>query len=162
MAVESDINHIQTQTQQLLQKLGIQAQISISLDQDTKYYHIQIDSDTPGLLIGYRGETLASFQLILGLIINQPANIEKQDQVEKQWKKIIVNVGDYRQRREQTLVQLAQNAAQRVKFSGEPYVFEHLSPAERRIIHLSLQSDDQVTTYSEGEGRNRHLVVALK
>jgi spoIIIJ-associated protein len=91
--------------------------------------------------------------LILSLILNHQTD---------QWYKIIVNVGDYRQRREATLSQLAKNAAQRVAFSGEPYVFDSLSPSERRVVHLALQDNPQVTTYSQGDGRNRQLVVALK
>lgn len=150
------IDAIKTQTQKLLDHLQVQAEVVVAQDNDSGYYNIQLDTEQPGLLIGYRGETLASLQLILGLIINQ------QSKDDKDRKKILINVNDYRQRREETLTQLAHNAAQKVKFSGEPYYFDNLSPAERRAVHLALQEDEEITTYSEGDGPRRTLVVTRK
>ncbi len=162
--MDSDTQSVLNQTQALLDQLSFSAEVTVDFDQESGYYHVQIESETPGLLIGYRGETLAAFQLLLGLIINQSTrqNSSDDDQPAADWKKVVVNVGDYRQRREDTLKQLAQNAAQRVAFSNEPYIFERLTPAERRIVHLALQDHPEVETYSEGQGRSRKLIVAPK
>lgn len=148
-------DHIHSHTQQMLGHLNVQAEIDINFDDQTGYYHVQLETDNPALLIGYRGETLAALQLMLGLLVNN-------DSTDEEWKKLLINVNDYRQRREETLTQLAQNAAQKVKYTGEPYYFDQLSPAERRIIHLALQEEDDIDTYSEGDGRTRRLVVVPK
>ena len=145
---------IHTHTKQVLEHLQITAEVDINFDEQTGYYHIQLQTDNPALLIGYRGETLSALQLMLGLLVNR-------DQ-EDDWKKLVLNVNDYRQRREETLQQLAQNAAQKVKYTGEPYYFDQLTPAERRIIHLVLQDDPEIDTYSEGDSHNRRLVVTRK
>ena len=154
------IDLIHSHTQQVLNHLQIEAEISIDFDEQTGYYQIQIQTDNPALLIGYRGETLAALQQMIGMLVNS-SNFDKDRQTED-WKKLTLNVNDYRQRREETLQQLAQNAVQKVKYTGEPYYFEQLTPAERRIIHLVLQDDDEISTYSEGEGLHRRLVVAKK
>ena len=155
----NDTQLVLDKTQELLDQLGCEAQPSVEFESETGYYQIQLDTESPGLLIGYRGETLTALQLYLGLLVNQ--NQAKSSE-EADWKKVVVNVGDYRQRREETLTQLAKNAAQRVVFSGEPYVFDRLSPNERRIVHLALKDNDKVSTYSEGEGKYRKLIVVLK
>ena len=164
--MSADTDLVLTKTKELLEQLAYPAQAAVDYDQDSGYYQVQIDTDTPGLLIGYRGETLSAFQLMLGLIINQSTRQagEEQDdrQSDKDWKKVVVNVGDYRQRREETLQQLAHNAAQRVSFSNEPYIFDRLTPAERRIVHMALKEHPEVETHSEGEGRARRLIVTPK
>lgn len=141
---------------QVLEHLQHPAETSVEFDDSSGYYHIQIQTEQPGLLIGYRGETLSSLQFILGMMAN------KLTQEEDERIKLIVNVNDYRERREATLAQLAKNAAQKVKFSGEPYYFDRLTPAERRVVHMALKDDPEINTYSEGEGRNRCLVIATK
>lgn len=133
--------------------IGIDPEISIAHDPDTDYYTIQIDTENPGLLIGYRGDTLGAIQHML----SQQIKYKTGD-----WQKLIVNVGDYRQQREETLDQLALNAAQRVEFSGEPYIFNNLTPPERRIVHMALSEHPAVVTESRGEGRSRQLVVLPK
>ena len=133
------------------ENIGIVPQIAISQDQE--YYTLQIDTDNPGLLIGYRGDNLSAIQHLLGLHVKHKTG---------KWHKLIVNVGDYREQRQQTLEQLAQNAAQRVEFSGEPYLFHNLTPPERRVVHMALQEHPAVTTQSQGEGRSRQLAIIPK
>jgi len=72
---------------------------------------------------------------------------------------VIVNIGDYREKRTANLEKMAQEAAQRVKFSSEPIALFNLNPFERRAVHMFLSKDPQVETESDGEGRNRHLIV---
>lgn len=135
------------------QKIGLQPKMKISYDEESGYYQIQLDTDSPGLLIGYRGETLSAIQLTISLLLKHKIG---------HWIKVIVNVGDYRQKREETLTELAHNVAKRVAFSQEVYRFKNLSAPERRIVHLALKDHPQVMTYSEGEGRHRDLIVAPK
>ena len=107
------------------------------------------DQDT-GILIGYHGDTISALQLIINLLI-----YKKQGE----WKRLVVNIGDYRQKRAAGLEQMALDSAQRVKFSGQPMALFNLNPYERRVIHEFLSRDPAVTTESEGEARNRHLVI---
>jgi spoIIIJ-associated protein len=151
-------NLIHSHTQQLLDHLQIAAKVEVNFDDQSGYYHIQMETDNPGLIIGYRGETLAALQLMLSLLVNRGQEGDES----REWNKLLLNVNDYRQRREETLQQLAQNAAQKVKYTGEPYYFENLSPSERRAVHIALQEDDQIETFSEGEGHHRRLAVVKK
>jgi len=107
------------------------------------------DQDT-GILIGYHGDTISALQFIINLLI-----YKKQGE----WKRLVVNIGDYRQKRAAGLEQMALDSAQRVKFSGQPMALFNLNPYERRVIHEFLSRDPAVTTESEGEARNRHLVI---
>jgi spoIIIJ-associated protein len=78
------------------------------------------------------------------------------------WQRLIVNVGDYRQKRQESIEKMADDTVKRVKFSGEPIALFNLNPFERRLIHTYLADHPDVTTVSEGEGRNRHLIVHPK
>jgi spoIIIJ-associated protein len=138
---------------QLLEQLQVPAQAQAQFDPESEYYYVQIESENPGILIGYRGDTLSALQTMTNLLVQEALQA---------WPRVVLNVGDYRQRREDTLINLAKNAAQRVQFSGQPYTFGPLTPAERRIIHLALQDHPGVTTHSEGEHRHRRLVVTPK
>lgn len=148
--MESEIQQI---TQTLFKHLNISINSSVTFDQETEYYTINLETESTGLVIGYRGETLSSIQQILShLIKHQTGN----------WHKIIVNLAGYREQREQTLIQLAENAAKRVLFSGESYTFTNLTPPERRIVHMTLQDNQLLKTESTGQGKNRQLTISKK
>jgi len=106
-----------------------------------------------GVLIGKHGQTLDSLQYLTNLV----ANKHSEDRV-----RIIVDVEDYRERRKETLVRLAQRLAEKVKRTGEKVVLEPMNPYERKLIHMTLQDDPKVTTYSEGEEPYRKAVIDLK
>jgi len=138
--------------QDLLQKLDISGAVSIDID-ETDAYRVHIDTEETGILIGYHGKTLESFQIILTLIAAKTLG---------SWAKVYVNVGDYREKREESLMYMAQRTADRVIESGRPIELAHLSPAERRVIHLTLSGDERVETESQGEGDNRILIIKPK
>jgi len=144
---------IQTITDTLFSHLNIPATTSVTYDEQTEYYTINVDTESTGLIIGYRGETLSALQQMLSHLIKHETG---------DWQKIIVNVAGYREQREQTLVQLAENAAKRVIFSGEPYTFNNLTPPERRVIHMTLQNNNLVSTESTGDGKHRQLTITKK
>ncbi|MDD4320879.1 MAG: protein jag [Acidaminococcaceae bacterium] len=106
-----------------------------------------------GVLIGKHGQTLDSLQYLTNLV----ANKHSQERV-----RFIVDVEDYRERRKETLVRLAQRLADKVKRTGEKVVLEPMNPYERKLIHMTLQNDEKVTTYSEGEEPYRKAVIDLK
>lgn len=138
---------------QLFQHLNVPANCEVTYDEETNYYTINLETEATGLIIGYRGETLSAIQQILSHLVRKETG---------DWQKLIVNVAGYREQREQTLVQLAQNAAKRVIFSGEPYTFNNLTPPERRVVHMTLQNNDLVYTESTGDGKHRQLTIRKK
>lgn len=144
------LNTIRETAEQLLKLLQIEATVEVSEDQQGGLVNVQLKTPEPGILIGYHGETLSALQLILGVLSGKRIG---------EWVKLTVNVGDYRQKREETLQRMALSAAQRAQFSGQPVVLENLSPFERRVIHLALSGHSEVEATSEGEGRERKLVI---
>ncbi|GBG56742.1 protein jag [bacterium BFN5] len=107
-----------------------------------------------GILIGKHGQTLDALQYLTNLAANRDID---EDRV-----RIIVDVEDYRKRREETLYRLAERLADKVKRRGERVVLEPMSRHERKIIHMALQEDNRISTYSEGEEPFRKVVIALK
>jgi spoIIIJ-associated protein len=150
--MKKKIKLIEKIVKELFDHLEIKAKVKVE-EGDEGAINVNLESNDQGILIGYHGRTLASLQLILSMIAYRQLG---------EWTKILVDVGDYRQQRQERLQAMALNAAKRVKFSGEAYALPFLSPAERRAIHLSLANDSEVITESEGEGRDRRVVVKLK
>lgn len=106
-----------------------------------------------GILIGKHGQTLDALQYLTNLT----ANRDTESKV-----RIVIDVENYRQRRAETLTRLASRLADNVRRRGEKVVLEPMSSNERKIIHMALQNDHRVVTYSEGEEPYRKVVIALK
>lgn len=151
MAVKRKVNElIKLEAERLLELLGVEGSVEVSQDTENQLYTVQVETDQAAILIGHRGETLGAFQLILRQIVF----VRNQEPAQ-----IVVNVGDWRTKREDTLRALAFSAASRAKSTGAPQHLYDLSPSERRFVHMELSEDSEVLTESEGEGRDRHLVV---
>ena len=106
-----------------------------------------------GVLIGKRGQTLDSLQYLVSLVVNK----DEEDYI-----RVKVDTENYRQRRKDTLENLAKNISFKVKRTGKAVTLEPMNPYERRVIHSALQNDRYVETHSEGEEPFRHVVVTLK
>ena len=140
---------VETSAKKLLQLIGIE-KFKLVLKEEEKICHLTIQTEESDLLIGRAGENLSALQLMLRLLVYRESG---------EWQTILVNVNDWREKREEYLKKLASNLAQKVKFSGHEVQLSLLSPTERRIIHLYLANHPDVTTVSEGEGRERHLII---
>lgn len=140
---------------QLLDRVGIEATVQVTEDKENDLYNVQVDTEDAGILIGRRGETIAALQAIVRQIaqtkLEQAAGL-----------RVLLNVGDWRQKREEVLKNIATTTADRVRSSGTPQHIYDLTPAERRFIHIFLSSDQDVVTQSEGEGRTRYLIIKPK
>ena len=112
-----------------------------------------IEGDDLGILIGRRGQTLACLQFIVRLIVGQQT---------KAWVPIVVDVEGYKQRCYERLQALAARLAEQVKARRVPFTLEPMLAYERRIIHLALADDPDVTTESIGEGESRKVVIRPK
>ena len=133
--------------------MNIEATSKIKYDADNKNMDIEILGDDMGLLIGKRGQTLDSLQYLVSLVVNK----ESVDYI-----RVKLDTENYRERRKDTLENLAKNMAFKVKRTKRPVSLEPMNPYERRVIHSALQSDKFVITHSEGEEPYRHVVVSLK
>lgn len=123
-----------------------------AVEEDDKIY-LEIISDSAGMIIGKRGKTLEALQLLVNIIMNKGR---------EQWTKIILDIENYRDKREATLRELAGKVARKVKKTGKPQFLEPMNPFERRIIHMALQDDPHVETKSEGNGNMKRVRVYLK
>ena len=136
--------------QELLNKMGVNG--TVSAFENEEGIKLKIDSDTDGLLIGRRGETLDALQYIVSLY-------ENKDRKENGYRRISIDTEGYRARREDTLKRLARRNALKVAKSGRSFAMEPMNPYERRVIHSALQSFRGVTTHSEGEEPNRRVII---
>ncbi|MDD3368171.1 MAG: protein jag [Lachnospiraceae bacterium] len=127
--------------------------IEATYDEAEKNMDINLSGDDMGVLIGKRGQTLDSLQYLVSLVVNK----ETEDYI-----RVKVDTENYRERRKETLENLAKNIAFKVKRSKRATSLEPMNPYERRIIHSALQNDKYVTTHSEGEEPYRHVVITIK
>ena len=142
---------VQQAVQELLEKIGIEATSSVSEDENG--YHVTLDTQENALLIGKHGNTLSSLEYLLGQIL-----AAKQEE----YKRVIVEVGGYREEREAYLSDLATRMKEEVMATGMEKTIRGLKPWERRLIHMMLVEDGEVTTESSGEDRDRILVIKKK
>jgi spoIIIJ-associated protein len=130
-------------------KMNVKIELLTQEDQVT----LNLRGDDLGILIGKHGQTLDALQYLTNLASHR----DSDERI-----RIVIDVEDYRKRRVETLTRLALRLADRVKSSGEPVVLEPMSPQERKVIHMALQDEYRVITYSEGEDPFRKVVIALK
>ena len=132
----------------LLGWLSDTAEVEVRETEDT--IHLEIQGDRTGLLIGKRGQTLDALQYIVNKLINR---------TEGSWKRIEVDMEQYRARREQALKKMAVRLAEKAKKKKKPITIEAMNAHDRRIIHLALKSDASLETRSVGKGEMRKLVI---
>ena len=132
---------------------AMELEVEIVITNEDNIYNVDLKGADMGVLIGKRGQTLDSLQYLANLAVNK--NIEEHVKVK-------IDTEDYRNRRKETLENLAKNIAYKVKRTKRAVSLEPMNPFERRVIHSALQNDKFVTTHSEGEEPYRHVVVTLK
>lgn len=133
----------------IVERTGLKADILVQ--EDSSQIHASISGKKVGVLIGRRGKTLNDLQYL--------ANTVMRRQFGQLKKMVIIDIENYRVRRERTLTQLARNIARRVASDGSEQVLEPMTPQERRIIHLALQDFAGVETYSKGDDPFRKVVI---
>jgi spoIIIJ-associated protein len=134
--------------QQLLTRMGIHCQVASRATPEAIV--VDVTGRDLGVLIGWRGETLRALQTMTNLLASRRLGPDQR---------VIVDVERYRQRRENTVREIAFRAARQVKMTGDPITLDAMQPFERRAIHLALESDPDVTTMSIGEEPDRRVVV---
>lgn len=137
----------------VFEKMGMEVKLSESYDEAENTLNIIMEGDEMGLLIGKRGQTLDSLQYLTSLVVNRSG---------EHYIRVKLDTENYRERRKETLEQLAKSIAYKVKRTKKSVSLEPMNPYERRIIHSALQSDNFVMTKSEGEEPYRHVVVFFR
>ncbi len=159
--IKARVLEVELSTEDLAKKFlsdvfaAMQLEVVMTLDYKEAERELSIDlsGDDMGVLIGKRGQTLDSLQYLVSLVVNKDVD---------DYIRVKVDTENYRERRKETLENLAKNIAYKVKRTRRPVSLEPMNPYERRIIHSALQNDKYVTTHSEGEEPFRKVVVTLK
>ena len=134
---------------ELIRLMGVDVTIDMGTDPEGNVYGY-IQGDTLGILIGRRGETLDALQYLTSLKVNRG---------QENYTRVTLDTENYRAKREDTLIRLANRMANRALRTGRKVSLEPMNPYERRIIHFALQQNEGVTTHSEGDEPNRHVVI---
>ena len=137
---------------QVTRLMGVDVTIDTHTDEEGNV-RVDMHGDTLGILIGRRGETLDALQYLTSLYVNKG---------QEGYTRVTLDTENYRAKREEALTRLANRMASRAVKTGRKVVMEPMNPYERRILHSALQGNDAVTTHSEGEEPNRHVVITVK
>ena len=137
----------------VFEAMKLEVVVNIKYDEAERNMDIDLSGDDMGVLIGKRGQTLDSLQYLVSLVVNKDA---------ENYIRVKVDTENYRERRKETLENLAKNIAYKVKRTKKSVSLEPMNPYERRIIHSALQNDKYVSTHSEGEEPFRRVIVTLK
>lgn len=144
-------NRIESFLKQIFEVMDIEATINTVLNGDIA--KVNVLGDSAGQLIGRRGESLDALQMLLSLAVNKTPG---------EYVKIMLDIEEYRSKREESLIRYANKMARTAAKQRKNIKLEPMTPYERRIVHSALQSDNYVTTYSEGEDPYRKVIIAVK
>lgn len=134
--------------EKIIYEMDVDASLEVS--HNRRNIIIQIETDQPGRVIGYHGKVLKSLQLL--------AQNYLHDHHSKRFS-VVLNVRDYLEQRTETLIDLAEKTAAKVKETGREYVMDPMTNSERKIIHKAISQIEGVESYSEGDDPNRYVVV---
>lgn len=150
-APDTDEGRVQGFLQELTRLMGLEISVHVHTDEEGNI-RVSMQGDPLGILIGRRGETLDALQYLTSLYLNRG----RQD-----YTRVTLDSEGYRAKREDALVRLANRMANRAQRTGRKVSLEPMNPYERRILHSALQGHEGVSTHSEGEEPNRHVVITV-
>ena len=146
---ETEVDIAKAFVENILKNSNIEADLSVT--QEGNVIKVDIKGEEASVLIGRRGETLDSIQLLTGLALNK---INKNSNM-----RVLVDIENYRSKREESLIRYAHKVAREVAKTKKTKKLDYMNPYERRIIHSALQNNKTVSTYSEGTDPYRRLVI---
>jgi spoIIIJ-associated protein len=149
--IETALTKVQDFVNGILDKMGLVSRATVTDDNGT--LNIEITGEDSGTAIGYRGEALDAIQYLVLTYLNQ----EKSE-----FKKVVVDSENYREKRRETLTALALRLAEKAHRTARKIELEPMNPFERRVIHSALADSEIASTVSEGEESNRHVVIIPK
>lgn len=137
--------------QEFFKNVGVDCKFELSETEEE--IALNLETEDSGMIIGYHGETLEGLQLVLALVLAKKTG---------SFKRVSIEVGDYKKNREEWLKKLATDAKEKAILEGREIKLEDLKAWERRVVHLMLADDKEVVSESVGEGRERALVIRLR
>lgn len=137
----------------VFETMDMKVDVISEYNEEERTLSLDLQGENMGILIGKRGQTLDSLQYLTSLVVNKGS---------EEYIRVKLDIENYRERREDSLENLARSCAAKVKKTRKAVVLEPMNPYERRIIHSCLQNDRNVVTSSEGEEPYRHVVISLK
>jgi spoIIIJ-associated protein len=137
--------------EKIFQHLEVKCDIDVHEGENSIY--VDITGEDAGVVIGKFGQTLDAVQFITNVVISKRYCNKK---------KIIIDVGDYRERRESSIQKLARSVARKVMKTRKEEALAPMPPQDRRIVHLALASFEHIATTSEGAGQNRKVIISYK
>ncbi len=149
---ESPAGRAKAFLQELTHLMGVDVTIDMGTDPEGNVFGY-MNGDTLGILIGRRGETLDALQYLTSLRVNRG---------QENYTRVTLDTENYRAKREDTLVRLANRKANHTVKTGRRVILDPMNPYERRIVHSALQANEAVETHSEGEEPNRHVVITVR
>ena len=152
VVADSAAGKAQAFLKELTHLMGVEVDVAVGNDTEGNVF-VKMTGDTLGILIGRRGETLDALQYLTSLKINRG---------QEGYTRVTLDTENYRAKREDTLIRLANRMANRAVRTGRKVSLEPMNPYERRIIHSALQANEAVDTHSEGDEPNRHVVITLR
>ena len=152
VVADSAAGKAQAFLKELTHLMGVEVDVAVGNDAEGNVF-VKMTGDTLGILIGRRGETLDALQYLTSLKINRG---------QEGYTRVTLDTENYRAKREDTLIRLANRMANRAVKTGRKVSLEPMNPYERRIIHSALQQNEAVDTHSEGDEPNRHVVITLR
>ena len=146
--VQSAADDVLSYLEKIIYEMDVDASLEVS--HNRRNIIIQIETDQPGRVIGYHGRVLKSLQLLAQNYVHDRHSKRSS---------VVLNVRDYLEQRTETLINLAEKIAAKVKETGREYVMDPMTNSERKIIHKSLSQIEGVESHSEGDDPNRYVVV---
>ena len=136
----------------VLEAMGV-TEYTLEVSEQDNHCNITLDGENLGFIIGRRGETLDALQYLTGLVANRAGG---------SYNRVTLDIGNYREKREQALVALARRLGGQTARTGRRNSLEPMNPYERRIIHTTVQEMEGVISWSVGSDPNRHVVITLR
>jgi spoIIIJ-associated protein len=154
--VESTISAGQAYLEGILARMNLQATVEEKVSEEEVCYYI--GGENASGAIGHRGDTLDAIQYLVSQFINKERNeIKKEGHI-----RVSVDADFYREKRKRTLISLAKRLAKEAIRNNKEIALEPMNSYERRIIHSALQDSEDATTRSEGEGKERYVIITPK
>jgi spoIIIJ-associated protein len=150
-SVDATIDRSRQALQDLLEHLGVSCRVEVTPSDEPYQVTLAVTGDSSGLLIGRRGQTLDAIEHVINRMTGRSEDGKPS--------RIVIDVERYRERRQEYLDALAHRLAEKVKHTRRVITLNPMSPRDRRIVHLALQSDPGIETRSEGEGQFRKVLI---
>lgn len=139
---------------EFLEKMGvIDVEVIVSYNKEEDRFSVILKTEQPGPLIGYHGNTLSGMQIFVSQHLKSKTG---------EWVNLSIDVNDYKERREQGIKALADDTVEKVISTGQAHILPPMTASERRVVHMYLAEHAEVSTESQGEGRQRSVIIAPK